>query len=145
MKKIITVMAMVIALALSALAPALANGKTLERGNWLSDVAEPVELQSTDITFHTINGVDYVRVQHNIGAFETLVQREPARYRQNVVTGPGDFDVAWLGIVDSDGTPVDHKGQLNWYYEVDDDQWVSLTFQFNGKGELLHLNGVSPE
>ena len=150
MKKIITVMAMVIALALSALAPALANGH-LEKGNWLSGVATPVELQPGDIVPGALDdGTEFVTVNHQIvakhGAYDTLVQREPARYRQNVVTAdPENFNSAWLGIAGPQGPEIAHKGQMTWYYNTAEDGWVSLTFQFNGKGELLHVNGVSPE
>lgn len=56
----------------------------------------------------------------------------------------GNFTAAWLGILNADGDPVDHKGQLNWYYETEDG-WVSLTFQFDDEGNLLHVNGVTPE
>jgi hypothetical protein len=149
MRKTLVTTTMVVALAFGAVAPAVAapgngQGPGLERGNWLSGVATPVELEPEAITFSEINGVAYVRVQHDIGDYAKLVQREPARYKQNVVdeTG-GSFNAAWLGITDAEGTPVAHRGQLAWYYEVSEGEWVSLTFQFDGEGELLHVNGVS--
>lgn len=150
-RNLIVVMALTAALALSSLAPAIAKGgPSLERGNWLSGVAEPVALTSDDVRTITLaNGTEYVVVDHGIATdhdgYTTLVQREPARYKQNVVTyAPANFDSAWLGVTGPKGTSIGHKGELNWYYEVADGEWVSLTFAFNGKGKLLHVNGVTP-
>ena len=148
MRKTCTVMAMVIALALSAMAPALARGPSLERGNWLSGVAEPVDLDSGDVATGTLeDGTEYVMINHRIASeyegYGTLVQREPVRYRQNVVTeAPVNYDSAWLGIAGPQGPEIAHKGPMHWYYEVGDDEWVSLSFHFNGRGELLRVNDV---
>ena len=134
--------------------PALAKGPQLERGNWLSDVATPVELASDDVTLETVNGTSYVRVAHNIASdyegYTTLVQRVPNRIGgENAVAEdlePGEqFDTAWLSILGPEGTSVTHKGTFSWYYEVDPDEWVSLTFTFDGHGNLLNVNGVAPE
>ena len=150
MRKHVLVLALTVALALSSMAPAMAKGKSLERGNWLSGVAEPVALTADDVSIVTLpNGTEYVVVNHRIAVdndgYDTLVQREPARYKQNVVdTDPVNYDSAWLGISGPRGSSISHKGELNWYYEVGPNEWVSLTFQFNGKGELQHVNGVTP-
>lgn len=164
-KHFLLVTALAVAMALSTVAPALAKGgppegkgkqaetaqagetgKSVERGNWLSGVAEPVELTADDITFHTPGDIDYVRVEHGIGAYDTLVQREPARYKQNVVDRDGgDFTVAWLGIAGPEGPELDHKGELHWYYEVGDGEWVSLTFEFDGQGDLVRVNDAHVE
>lgn len=154
-KHTLAVMVMTVALMISAVAPAMAKGgpaqgKSLERGNWLSGVAQPVELTPDDISTGTLaNGTEYVTIDHRIAAdhdgYTTLVQREPVRYKHNVVdTAPANFNSAWLGISGPSGPEIAHKGPMQWYYEVGDDEWVSLTFQFNGKGELVHVNGVRP-
>ena len=164
-KPFILVMALAAAMALSTVAPALAKGgppqdrgqhaetaekaekgRTLERGNWLSGIAEPVAVTADDISFHTAGDIDYVRVEHGIGTYDTLVQREPARYKQNVVDREGgDFTAAWLGIGGPEGPGLDHQGELHWYYEVADGAWVSLTFEFDGQGDLVRVNDVHVE
>lgn len=148
-KTLTAALSLVFALGLMA-GPALANGPSLERGNWLSGEATPVELTSDDVTTGTLaDGTEYVTVNHQIaathGGYDTLVQREPARYQHNVVTDdPVNYDSAWLGIAGPSGPEVPHQGALTWYYETDDAGWVSLTFQFDGEGDLLDVNGVTP-
>ncbi|WP_331234132.1 hypothetical protein [Natronorarus salvus] len=125
------------------------SARRLERGNWLSGVAEPVELEPEDITFHELNGLPYARIQHNIAAendgYTTLVQREPNRIggENHVDEEPDQFNDAWLGITEAHGE-IQHKGTFQWYYEVDEDEWVSLEFEFDENGNLLSVNGVEP-
>ncbi|QBI20794.1 hypothetical protein ER308_15285 [Egibacter rhizosphaerae] len=145
-------------------APALAQGNgngngnqgggqpdITERGNSLASQAEPVELEPGDISAGTLeDGTEFITVDHQIvadhGEYDTLVQREPTRYKGNEVDhDPGQFNAAWVGIAGPQGPEIAHKGQMTWYYDTEDNGWVSLTFQFNGKGELLHVNGVSPQ
>jgi hypothetical protein len=144
--------ALTLAIAMGALAgPALAKGPALERGNWLSGVATPVELSPADISLGELaDGTEFVTVNHNIaadfGGYDTLVQREPVRYKQNVVTEvPVNFNSAWLGILGPQGPAVPHKGEMTWYYDTADAGWVSLTFKFDGQGNLEHVNGVVPQ
>jgi hypothetical protein len=159
MSRLFTLLAAML-LALGMLAgPALANqgqggGPSLEGGNWLAGVATPVELEPGDVLLRdlSLNGTyDYVEVRHNIAetyaGYTTLVQREPNRIGgQNRVThNPTNYNEAWLSILGPEGPGVHHKGTFSWYYEVDDNEWVSLKFQFNGKGELLNVNGVAPQ
>lgn len=149
MRKLTGALTLLFALGLMA-GPALASGPSLERGNWLSGEATPVELTAENVTVGTLaDGTEYVTVNHRIaaryGGYDTLVQREPARYQHNVVEhDPINYNSAWLGILGPQGPAVPHQGPLTWYYRTAEG-WVSLTFQFDGQGELLHVNGVTPQ
>ena len=152
MKKIITVMALVIALALSTLAPALANNGNGQGNNSARSVAQLVELTADDIGASMCDNGEDVRfytVQHDLGsdlgAADDITFREPARTGPaNLSVGGGAWDTLYLGVSGPECGDIQHKGQVTVNYHYGDDIYT-IVAQFNGKGELLHVNGVSPE
>ncbi|TVR71148.1 MAG: hypothetical protein EA415_11750 [Sphaerobacteraceae bacterium] len=115
-----------------------------ERGNALASQATQVELTEDDVRFVQFGDVSYVAIDHNLGGWDNLVWREPARLGgQNNVSGPDSFNTLYLGVAGPDGGGVAHKGQVSVYYEING-EWSSIIAQFDGKGELVHVNGVAP-
>jgi hypothetical protein len=114
-----------------------------ERGNALASQATQVELTEDDVRFVQFGDITYVAVDHNLGGWDSLVWREPSRLGgQNAVSGADSFNTLYLGVAGPDGSGVAHKGKVSVYYEIDG-EWLSIIAQFNGNGELLHVNGVS--
>lgn len=130
-----------------------------ERGNWLTSVATPLEVtevlaQTSDpaaanfeeeFTFYRVTFAEPV-------TFDTWVYREPARGfgETNFVLeldGTLTWDRFWFGVSapDQDGIQheIVHQGQVNQYFILGDQVW-SLKAQFDGQGNLLHVNGVTP-
>jgi hypothetical protein len=145
----IAVMAVVFAFGMLA-APVLANGK----GNSARSHATPVELTADDLgAAMCANGedVNYYTVQHNLGtdegAADDIIWREPARLGgQNVHFGPQStaWNTLYLGVSGPECGDIQHKGQVSVYYEFEGETF-SIVAQFNGKGELLRVNGVKFE
>jgi hypothetical protein len=143
-----------------------APGRELHRGNWLASQAEPLEVtevlaQTSDptranfeeeFTFWRVTfepAVDYV----------AWIYREPARGDFNPAQ-PGRsnfvFDCPeicssgnrfWYGVTapGADGIQheIVHRGAVHQYFITSEGDVRSLVAQFNGKGELLHVNGVT--
>ena len=138
MRKILTVMAMVAALAMASLAPAMAAP-----GNSARAQATPVELDANDVRIVQFGQFSYLAVDHGLGAegCDTFAWREAARLGGDSVGGELDgFNTLYLGVA-ADGGEVSHRGQVSVYYDCGDDV-KSIVAQFNGKGEALSVNGV---
>ena len=156
MKKIITVMALVIALALSTLAPALANNGN-GQGNSARSIATPAEITSVTAETSDPEATNFEEeFTYYVVRFEEIehvqwTYREPARLggQNHDVGWEGTSDAFWFGVSapDDDGIQHEilHRGQVSMYYETAGGDVYSIVAQFNGKGELLHVNGVSPE
>jgi hypothetical protein len=137
MKKSMLVMAMVIALAMSALAPAMADG------NSARSEATPVALTADDVNIVQFGTFSYVAIDHNLGDQGcTYTYREAARLggQTEDALDLGTFNTLYLGVSDG-GNAISHKGQVSVYYTCDDGV-KSIVAQFNGKGEVLSVNGV---
>jgi hypothetical protein len=130
--------------------PALAQDQG--RGNSARSVAAPVELTAGDLGASMCqNDVDvaFYTVQHNLGsnegAADAIIWREPTRLGgQNVSIGGGAWDTLYLGVSGPECGDIQHKGQVSVSYQYEDETF-SIVAQFNGKGELLSVNGVKFE
>lgn len=132
------------------------QGASPDRSNSLRSVAEPVEVNS--IEKNTSDKTDenfdeeftFYKVTFEETAYDKWVYREAARLGGDnfVADDPDTSSAFWYGVSAPDGNGVqheiNHKGQVTQYF-VTDDGVKSLTAQFNGQGELLHVNGVSPQ
>lgn len=152
-KVVVTALATVLALSAFGGAALANNGK----GNSARSVAEPVEITSVEAEVSDPDAANfddeftYYTVRFEEIEYDTWTYREPVR-----LGGNGDFvdetggtaDAFWFGVTapDEDGiqTEIEHKGQVSMYYETEDGDVYSIIAQFNGKGELLHVNGVEP-
>lgn len=148
MKKTMLVIAMVSAMALSTMAPAMA------KGNSARSEATPAEITSVvaetsdpgaanfeeEFTYYVIRFEEIDHVQ--------WTYREPARLggKNHEAEWASTSTAFWFGVTAPDGDGIQHeiahKGQVNMYYETPDGDIYSITAQFNGKGDLLHVNGV---
>lgn len=120
--------------------------------------AEPVELEPGDVVAirsdQSQDNFDkeftYWRVDHGV-EFTESEYREPARTGPDVFhLDASDVESFWFGVSAPDGDgiqhEVNHKGQVAFYMkERGSDDWKSLKAQFDGRGDLLHVNGVEPE
>lgn len=120
-----------------------------ERHNNLRSQADPIELDDGDV--EEMTGTDdgeaitYWVVRHDV-EHERAVYREPARLGpDNFCLADSDTDSFWFGIAGPDLTPIEHKGQTALYFEDESGDWHSLKVQFDGRGQLRHVNGVEPE
>lgn len=136
MTRIVTVAATAVLVLGLIAGPALAkpgnNGNN--GGNSLRAQSTPVEVTVTEVG-------EYYRIQHDLEATaEQTVWNEPVKYANDnqVATGGGTFDALWLYAPSHD---LGHKGQVTVYYNIDG-AWQHITAQFNGKGELVHVNGA---
>lgn len=132
--------------------PALAKNDNSRRHE-----AEPVELESGDVVELVSDPgagnfdeeFTYWRVDHGV-AYDESEYREPARTGPDVFELDGsDVGSFWFGVSapDEDGIQheFDHKGQVALYMkESETGEWKSLKAQFDGKGDLLHVNGIEP-
>jgi hypothetical protein len=152
MRKTISVMTMVGALALGMMAPALAGPGNGNGNNSARSVATPVELSADDLGASMCqNGEDvrFYTVQHNLGAehgpADDITFREPARTgAENVSVGGGAWDTLYLAVSGPECGDIEHKGQVTVNYHYGDDVYT-IVAQFNGKGELQSVNGVKFE
>ena len=141
MRKVITVTTMVVALALGMMAPAMAN-------NSARSTATPVELGADDVNIVQFGEFSYVAIDHNLGDQDcTYTYREAARLGGQTAE-PVDldgFNTLYLGVSapDAEGNQgeIFHKGQVSVYYDCNGET-QSIVAQFNGKGEILHVNGI---
>lgn len=130
-----------------------------EPHNNLRSKAEEIDLDEGDVVEKTSDPdapnfeeeFTFWRVDHGV-AYDESVYREPAR------VGPKNFCLGgfaggsfWFGVSapDADGIQhkIDHKGGVDLYLQPDagdNDTWMSLRVQFDGRGNLLHVNGVEP-
>ncbi len=146
----------VLAMSLFAGAAIAKQPDKAERGNSLRSEATLIDLEEGDVeiqvsdesaanfdeefTYYVVRGLP---------EYDRAIYREPARLGgQNVELGGWDGGSFWFGVTapDENGIqhPIEHKGQVSLYLEVDG-EWQWLKVQFNGKGELLSVNGVEPE
>lgn len=134
MRRTLTVATMVAALALSSLAPAMAkNGNGNNGVNSLRAASTPVDVSVDE------RGDWYV-ITHGLGAdADSTVWAEPVKYANDnqQATGSEEFDALWLFAPSHERG---HKGQVTVYYDLGD-EWQHITAQFNGKGELVRVNG----
>jgi hypothetical protein len=146
-RSFIAMMAMVFAFGMLA-APALANGP--DRGNNSArSMATAVELSADDLGASMCDNGEDVRfytVQHNLGSelgpADDITFREPARTGpENVSVGGGAWDTLYLAVTGPECGEIEHRGQVTVNYHYGDDIYT-IVAQFNGKGELLRVNGV---
>ncbi len=127
----------------------------LLRSNVLSMAADPVELEEGDVEAKTASESEanfdsdftYYTVNHGFD-YETAIYREPARLGgENVELAGHTGGTFWLGVSapDENGaqSEINHQGKTTVYLETEDG-WKSLEAQFDGQGELQHVNGVTP-
>lgn len=149
------------------------SGNASEKGNSLQAVAEPVDLEEGDVEVMTSDSdasnfdeeFTYYVVRHGV-EYDRAVYREPARLGgENFDLTGSDVGSSWFGVsAPRDGTQhkIDHKGLVSLYFIIENDgdlrvsdededvvidgdvEVKSLQVQFNGKGELLHANGIEP-
>lgn len=154
MKSVVTAsLVAVLALTLFAGAAFANNGK----GNSARSVAEPAVITEVSAEVADPSAGNFEEeFTYYVVRFEEInhtdwTYREPAR-----LGGNGDFITPWVGASsafwfgvtspDDNGIQheIDHKGQVSMYYTTADGEIVSIIAQFNGKGELQHVNGVAP-
>jgi hypothetical protein len=144
------VVALTALLALGMVAgPAVANPGQGQGNNSARAVAEQVELTADDLGASMCqNGEDvrFYTVQHNLGsehgAADDITFREPARTGpENVSVGGGAWDTLYLAVSGPECGDIQHRGQVTVNYHYGDDIY-QIVAQFNGKGELLRVNGV---
>lgn len=85
-------------------------------------------------------------MEHDQADFKQLVYREPAHLGpEHHCLGSGSYDSFWFGVSgpDKSGTQheIDHKGKVFLYFKKNG-QWKPLYAQFDGKGNLVRVNGV---
>lgn len=112
--------------------PALADNNSLRAQAELADVT---------VTTTELDGIPYAAVRHDLD-YERYVWCEPVRLggAAECFEGTDSFHTLYLGITEAPHQPVHHTGQVSVYYETDDG-WKAIIAQFNGKGELLRVNG----
>lgn len=128
-----------------------------ERHNNLRSKADPIELDEGDVVAKTSDPAQdnfdeefvFWRVDHG-KEYDRAVYRESARLGpDNFCLTGSEVGAFWFGVSapDEDGVQheIDHQGQATLYFEVDDGEWLSLTAQFDGQGNLRDVNGVEPE
>jgi hypothetical protein len=133
------------------------NGNGNGQGNSARSVAEPVEVTSVEAEVSNPEAGNFEdEFTYYVVRFEEVdhvswTYREPVR-----LGGDGDVvqdweatsDAFWFGVTapDENGiqSEVEHKGQVSMYFESEDGNVYSIIAQFNGKGELKHVNGVAP-
>ena len=134
-------------------ANATSTGNKEYNNNRLRSIAEPVSLEAGDVRIVPFNGFDFFTVEHGLGNGETgytdYLWCEPVRRggaSDCTVADPGEpFDTLYLGIsAPPNQEQIEHKGQVSVYYDTPEG-WKSIIAQFNGQGQLLHVNGVEPE
>lgn len=121
-----------------------------ERHNNLSSQADPIELEDGDVEEKTATNDDGEEVTfwvvHHGVEYQRAVYREPARLGpDNFCLGGSDVGSFWFGIAGPDLTRIEHQGQVRLYFEDANGDWHSLRAQFDGRGQLLHVNGVEPQ
>lgn len=127
----------------------------LLRSNVLSLLSDPVTLEEGDVQAKTANESEanfdsdftYYVVNHEVD-YDKAVYRETARLGGNNVELSGSTTGSfWFGVSapNEEGmqSQINHQGKILMYLETEDG-WKSLEAQFNGEGELQHVNGVSP-
>ena len=148
----------VVILAMGMLAGTAMAGKGAGNSNSLRAQATPVELDPGDVEIlESDTDADnfeeeftYYVVRHGI-EYEEASYRGPARLGpENHVLGGSDAGSFWFGVSAPDPedgiqSEIVHKGQENLYMKDSNGDWHSLKVQFNGKGELLHVNGEAPQ
>lgn len=133
--------------------PALAQGKGKGRDNRrrrnakkLDDITVEAEISNPDADNFEKEFTYYVvRFQ---GDYNFEEYREPARTGPDVLELSGSWNAFWFGVTgpDDDGIQheIQHKGQAVLYLTDDNKNWYEIRAQFDGKGSLVHVNGVSP-
>ncbi len=134
------------------------NGKGQGQGNSLRSEATPAVVTSVEAEVSDPDAGNfeeeftYYVLRFEGLPYDTWTYREPVRLggENFVVEGEDEsINAFWFGVSAPDGDgiqhQVHHKGQVSMYYETAGGDVVSLIAQFNGKGELLHVNGVAPE
>lgn len=154
MKSVVTAsLVAVLALTLFAGAAFANNGK----GNSARSVAEPAVITEVSAEVADPSASNFEEeFTYYVVRFEDIDHAEWT-YREPVRLG-GNGDVSmewnatssafWFGVTAPDGDGIQHeikhKGQVSMYYETADGDVYSIIAQFNGKGELKHVNGVAP-
>ncbi len=117
------------------------------KGNSQRSQATPVALDAGDIGFTTCDdgAVEFYTIDHGFEEADGYTWREPARLGGGnyVSDGGPTYGTLYLGVSGPECGEVHHKGQVSVYYEVDGELY-SIIAQFNGKGELIRVNGVRP-
>lgn len=148
-----TIVALTFAMSLSASAKA-----SPEKGNSMRSEAQPVTVTSVEAEVSDPSASNfeeeftYYVVRFEDVEFDKWMYREPARLgggENHVAEFSTTWDAFWFGVTapDSEGIQhkINHKGQATQYFMDTEGNVYSLTAQFNGKGELLHVNGVPLE
>lgn len=133
------------------------NGHANGQGNSARSVAEPATIASVEAQASNPEAGNFEEeFTYYVVRFDDIdhiewTYREPVR-----LGGNGDVSMNWdatsnafwfgVSAPDNDGIQheVKHKGQVSMYYETADGDVYSVIAQFNGKGELKHVNGVAP-
>lgn len=133
--------------------PVLANNNSNQRRS----EANLVDLSPGDVVEQTSDPdasnfeeeFPFWRVDHGI-TYDTAKYREPVRTGPGVVELGGSSGSYWFGVSAPDSEGIQHRivhtGQTSLYLkESDTDEWKELRLQFDGQGNLLNVNGVSPQ
>ncbi len=139
-------------LAMSTVGAVVAQGQG--QGNSARSVAEPATITSVEAEVSNPGAGNFdEEFTYYVVRFEEIdhvhwTYREPSRLGGNnhSVAWEGLSDAFWFGVSapDINGIQheIEHKGQVSMYYETEDGDVYSIIAQFNGKGELLSVNGV---
>lgn len=134
---------------------ALGANTALANDNRRRNEAELVELSPGDIEVQT-SDPDASNFEEEFTYYVVRFgfEYDEAEYREPARTGPEVFGLGgsgagafWFGVSAPDGDgiqhEVQHRGQVSLYLRVGD-EWREIRAQFNGRGELVNVNGVRP-
>jgi hypothetical protein len=139
-------------LAMSTVGVVVAQGQG--NGNSARSVAEPATITSVEAEVSNPAAANFEEeFTYYVVRFDPIdhvhwTYREPARLggSNTSVAWAGTSNAFWFGVTAPDSQGIqhnfDHKGQVSMYYETADGDVYSIIAQFNGKGELISVNGV---
>lgn len=136
MTRIVTVAATAVLVLGLIAGPALAKP-----GNSGNNGGNSLRAQSTPAEVTVTESGDWYIIEHGLSAkADATVWNEPVKYANDnqQATGSEEFDQLYLFAPSHERG---HKGQVTVYYDLDG-TWQHITAQFNGKGELVHVNGA---
>ena len=156
MKKLIAIAAALVLLMAMAAPVAAQNNSDLNRLNAIaeatgSDASNVVEVFDGDnLIWYVVSHCFPDRTPFAAHDADEILWCEPQRYGNeliDVTQQTQDWNVVdlWLYGPDNPGfydppEPVHHKGRVKLFFRFGED-WYSVTTMFNGKGNLLSING----